>query len=206
MDRSQSKYFHTAAKMDEALIALLNEKDFEYITIKEICQKAGVNRSTFYLHYENTRDLLEETVRYLINQFRSYFPIDTQRITDQFQNTPLEELNYISEQYILPYLSYIRDNRKVLGIALEHSNHFGFDRIYQRLFQHIFHPILDRFRFPEAEQPYVMAFYLNGIHAIIQQWIKNDCEDSIESICNILTKCILGKLQGQDFYSAMERP
>ena len=76
MDRSQSKYFHTAVKMDEALIALLNEKDFEYITIKEICQKAGVNRSTFYLHYENTRDLLDETVRYLIDRFRSYFPME----------------------------------------------------------------------------------------------------------------------------------
>ena len=60
MDRSQSKYFHTAAKMDEALISLLNEKEFEYITVKEICARAGVNRSTFYLHYENTRDLLEE--------------------------------------------------------------------------------------------------------------------------------------------------
>ena len=34
-----------------------------YITVKEICEKAGVNRSTFYLHYENTTDLLQETTR-----------------------------------------------------------------------------------------------------------------------------------------------
>jgi len=54
--------------MDEALICLLEKKDFEYITIKEICQEAGVNRSTFYLHYENTRDLLEETVEYLVKE------------------------------------------------------------------------------------------------------------------------------------------
>lgn len=33
--------------MDEALILLLEDKDFEYITVKEICRKAGVNRSTF---------------------------------------------------------------------------------------------------------------------------------------------------------------
>ena len=85
MDRSQSKYFHTAAKMDAALIALLNEKDFEYITIKEICQKAGVNRSTFYLHYENTRDLLEETMQYLVDQFLSYFSVDMQEISGRFQ-------------------------------------------------------------------------------------------------------------------------
>ena len=47
MDRTRSKYFNTAVKMDEALIALLKEKDFDYITVKEICTQAGVNRSTF---------------------------------------------------------------------------------------------------------------------------------------------------------------
>ena len=50
MTRSESKYFATAAQMDEAFLALLEEKDFAYITVKEICEKAGVNRSTFYMH------------------------------------------------------------------------------------------------------------------------------------------------------------
>ena len=64
MNKSESKYFNTAAKMDDALLSLLEEKDFQYVTVKEICKKARVNRSTFYLHYENTVDLLEETLRY----------------------------------------------------------------------------------------------------------------------------------------------
>ena len=49
MNKNESKYFNTAIKMDEALITLLEKKDFEYITIMEICEMAGVNRSTFYL-------------------------------------------------------------------------------------------------------------------------------------------------------------
>ncbi len=56
MNKNESKYFKTAEKMDKALIEMLEKKDFEYITIKEICEKAAVNRSTFYLHYENTSD------------------------------------------------------------------------------------------------------------------------------------------------------
>ena len=51
MNKNESKYFNTAILFDEALIYLLENKDIEYITIKEICNKAGVNRSTFYLHY-----------------------------------------------------------------------------------------------------------------------------------------------------------
>ena len=38
MNKSESKYFNTANRMDEAMIKLLDRKDFEYITVKEICE------------------------------------------------------------------------------------------------------------------------------------------------------------------------
>lgn len=73
MNKAESKYFHTAARMDEALIALLEKKDLEFITVKEICEKAGVNRSTFYLHYETIADLVNETAEGINERFLSYF-------------------------------------------------------------------------------------------------------------------------------------
>ena len=69
MNKSESKYFNTALLMDEALIRLLEVKDYEYITIKEICEKAGVNRSTFYLHYETVNDLLSECLENIKKRF-----------------------------------------------------------------------------------------------------------------------------------------
>ena len=51
MNRSESRYFATAARMGEAFLTLLAKKDFEYITVKEICEVAGVNRSTFFRVY-----------------------------------------------------------------------------------------------------------------------------------------------------------
>ena len=59
MNKSESKYFNTAVKMDTALMSLLKKKPFEYITVRELCETAGVNRSTFYLHYENMGDFHE---------------------------------------------------------------------------------------------------------------------------------------------------
>ena len=47
MNKNENKYFNTAKKMNDALIRLLETKDYEYITIKEICRIASVNRSTF---------------------------------------------------------------------------------------------------------------------------------------------------------------
>ena len=69
MDKFQSKYFNTAILMDEALLLLLEKKDYQYITVKEICQKAGVNRSTFYLHYETMDDLLKEAIAMINKRF-----------------------------------------------------------------------------------------------------------------------------------------
>ena len=69
LNRSESKYFNTAIRFDKTLLSLLEKKTFEYISISEVCEAAGVNRSTFYLHYENLCDLLEETTRYLIEDF-----------------------------------------------------------------------------------------------------------------------------------------
>ena len=55
--------------MGEAFLTLLAKTDFEYITVKEICEVAGVNRSTFYLHYETMSDLFSESVGRMNEQF-----------------------------------------------------------------------------------------------------------------------------------------
>ena len=107
MNKSESKYFNTAVRFDKALLSLLEKKPFEYITISEICEKAEVNRSTFYLHYENTSDLLEETTAYVLDNFNSYFCVDTESITTKFANCDLEDLKFVNEKYLHPYLSFI---------------------------------------------------------------------------------------------------
>ena len=118
MNKSESKYFNTAARMDEALISLLARKDFAYITVREICETAGVNRSTFYLHYENTGDLLEEAVRYTEERFFGCFPAKQQSIRQKLHTCPPEQLILITPEYLTPYLTFIRDNRLIYCTAL----------------------------------------------------------------------------------------
>lgn len=192
MNKSESKYFNTAKKMDKALISLLEEKTFEYITVSEICKKASVNRSTFYLHYENTVDLLNETARFLINDFISYFNVDRKNITNKFKEASLTELNFISDEYLHPYLSYIKENKRVFTTVLSHADSFGFNEVFQRLYENIFNPILERFDYPLADRKYVMMFYLNGITAVVTEWLKDGCEKTIGEVSQIIYECIFG--------------
>ena len=51
----------------EALITLMEQKDFEKIKISDICDQALINRSTFYAHYEDKYDLLLAMINDLKN-------------------------------------------------------------------------------------------------------------------------------------------
>ena len=106
--------------MDEALLALLETKDLAYITVKEICAQAGVNRSTFYLHYETIADLLEESVEHMNAQFLSYMQQhDPVTFLSRLRDCPLEELYLITPEYLTPYLSYVREHRRLFRTAVE---------------------------------------------------------------------------------------
>lgn len=193
MNKSESKYFNTAVRFNKALLSLLEKKAFEYISISEICEKAGVNRSTFYLHYENTSDLLRETIAYVLDNFSSYFSVDIKSISTKFSNCDLQDLKFVNEKYLYPYLLFIKENQRVFSAVLSQPAAFDSKSIFQRLFDNIFKPILDRFNYPREEQNYVMMFYLNGITAIIIEWLKDDCQKSIEDIAGIIRICIYGK-------------
>ena len=145
MNRSESRYFATAARMDEAFLTLLAKKDFEYITIKEICEVAGVNRSTFYLHYETMSDLLSESVGRMNEQFLASMEKDSDAFSTKLRNCPRDELYLITPDYLTPYLSYIKNNKRLFRTATENAAVLGMDKSYDRMFRHVFTPILDRY-------------------------------------------------------------
>lgn len=190
MNRSESKYFATAVRMDEAFLELLEEKDFAYITVKEICEKAGVNRSTFYLHYETVNELLAESTRYIIDQFIVAMPHDTAEFIAKIQTCPLEELYLITPEYLAPYLNYIKEHRRLFRTTNEQASVLGMDDAYLALNRHVFTPILDRFHVPPSEQKYMMPFYINGLMGIVNEWLKEDCKDSVKHIISVMRICI----------------
>ncbi len=190
MNKSESKYFATAVRMDEAFLTLLEKKDFDYITVKEICEVAGVNRSTFYLHYETMADLLSESVSHMNEQFLAYMKRDSQTFVTKLRDCPLDELYLITPEYLTPYLGYIEQHKRLFRTATENAAVLGMDKSYDRMFCHVFTPILDRYGIPQQDRRYIMAFYIQGLMAIISEWLKNDCADSIGYVVNMIQRCV----------------
>lgn len=189
MNRSESKYYNTACLMDEAFLLILEKKDFEYITVKEVCAKAGVNRSTFYLHYDKLSDLLDESLKFVNKRFLEYFK-DNNTIVEHINECPLEELYLVTPRYLLPYLEFICEYKKLYMAVIKNHALFNLDKTYEKMVKYVCNPILDRFGLLENQKKYVLEFYINGLIAIIVQWLKTDCVEPPEEIISIIQKCM----------------
>ncbi len=184
MNKSESKYFHTASLMDQALLLLLEKKDLEFITVKEICKKAGVNRSTFYLHYENVYELLEEAAERLHQEFLQSFPRSEIRFATK------EEAFLITDEFVLPYLHFVKKNKRVLKVIREKPQLFNVHAAYRTLYETVFYPALEPFNVPEEEKVYVLEYFTQGVVAIIHKWTESDCETDPKEILRIIRQCI----------------
>lgn len=191
MNRSESKYFNTAVRMDEALIELLETQEFSYISVKSICEKAGVNRSTFYLHYENTSDLLAETLQYILDSFTSCFQTDAKSTIEKIQDAPIDKLHFLTEDYLVPYLEYIKKNRRIYQAAFENKA-YETDKKYSGLYTYILEPILGRFGFAEKDRKYVSAFYIRGIIGIVNEWVEDGCKEAVSEMASLIIKVVIG--------------
>lgn len=184
MKNHESKYFYTASLMNDALLILLEKKEYDYITIKDICEKAGVNRSTFYLHYQNIDDLLVETIenaeKKLLAKYDNYqsFKID--------KNTKKEDLFMFTKEYVLPYLDFLKENKRIYILANKKKNLLRVDQTTSKLYTNFLSKVLEKFEVPENERKYIISFFMSGIHAIINTWLKNDCKDSEEFIADLI--------------------
>jgi AcrR family transcriptional regulator len=188
LNKAESKYYNTAVRIDEAFISLLDTKDFDFITVKEICEKAGVNRSTFYLHYETIGDLLRESIEYLNKKCFDSFPAET--VESQMDSCSIEELILIQPKYLVPYLEFIKENKVLFRTAVTKSAVLSGDKTFGHISGTVIAPIMAKFHYAPDEIGYITAFYLNGLISLVMEWVKNDCKEDIPKIIGIIKKVI----------------
>ncbi len=191
MNKYEAKYFYTASLMNEALLKILEEKEYNFINVKEICEKAGVNRSTFYLHYESIDDLLKETIDNINKAFFASFEEKLSKENILKEHT-MDDL--LSEKFLKVYLEYIKKNQRILKLYKLIPHILDANKNYDYLYNKIFKPIMDLYNIPENEQKYYMAFYIEGIMGIIYKWLDNNCDTDIESMIIIIRRAFLKDL------------
>lgn len=134
-------------------------------------------------------------MEHMNRQFLDYMAHDSEAFMAKLHTCPMEELYLLTPEYLTPYLNYIKEHRRLFRTATENAAVLGLNSSYNRMLRHVFTPILERYGVPQQDRAYLMAFYIQGLMAILTEWLKGDCADSIEHILAIIRRCIMLPLE-----------
>ncbi|MBO5967754.1 MAG: TetR/AcrR family transcriptional regulator C-terminal domain-containing protein [Clostridia bacterium] len=182
----QSRNSFTSSLMVEALLLLLEKEEYDSISVKNICEKAGVNRSTFYSYYNTKDDLLVETMKLISKRLLSNFDYDTIILNVDDEN------NYqlIGEIYLVPCLNTIKELRKVYKM-LQHKSHiFKKLNINKELYNILHNKLLSKYNIKNDEKEFAFEYFNYGVLAIIDKWVESNCEEDVSKIANLIIKMI----------------
>lgn len=129
-------------------------------------------------------------MNYIDKRFMNYFNDNSKEFIDKIKYSSLEDLKLIEKKYLTPYLTFIKNNKKIFKASFNNPKGMSTLKKYNHLKNYVLIPILERFNIAKNERNYLIAFYINGIIAIIKEWINTDCKDSISDIEDVIIKCV----------------
>lgn len=152
-------------KIKKIFIQLLQSKEINEISVTEICEKAHLNRSTFYANYLDVYDLADKVAKDLEDDVFALY--QEERQTKYNSNNFLKLFKHIKENQIF-YQTYFKLNKDTNFIITEYDTN------------------LAKSIFKDKYIDYHMEFFRAGLTAIIKKWLKNGCQESPEEIDLIL--------------------
>ncbi len=178
----------THALVRRAFTDLLKEKPIQRITVREVCQRAGINRSTFYAHYTDLYDLLHQMEEDMLADFQQALA----PILDHGPEPP-SFLQVITEIY-----RCLKRKRRCLhhpfggiwGQGLRYAAAFpGVGKLSGSLFQ----PSVGSY---SRQLEYFYAFVSSGHIGLLQKWLEEGMTTSVEEMAKMAQSIML---HGMDF-------
>ncbi len=149
------------------------------ITVREICERTGIHRSTFYAHYQDVYDLVEKVEKNMSRQLTETF------FRKLDEKAPAREC-------FAEIFRFIREHREFYLYYLAESRQFGvlqltWDVIRERAEGANASPA--RFGAEnQAEMEYHGVFFLVGMSAVVRMWLKNGCREEPEALYDIIRR------------------
>ena len=172
----------TKKLLTQALTQLLQEKQINEITVKELTDLADMNRGTFYLYYKDMFDMLE---RIEDGMFEALDAI-----------VSLHEHDDVSQQtkpILLDLFRFIQDNQEMCRVLLSPHGDMNF---LHRLNEVVREKCLKawpniRKEKGEADFDYHYSFVVFGCAGIIRAWVNRNCSESAEKMAEMAYGMIL---------------
>lgn len=166
----------TKRMLKEALIEMLKEKDIYHVSIRELCDNADINRTTFYKYYGSQFDLLTDMENDLLEFIA--------KTVKSYEEEPEKIVSYTCK--------YLEENIEFARLIINNNVDPDFA---QKVFSmdSIKDSALKKFRGlkNEAELEYIYAFLTYGAFRMICIWLNKEKRETPEEIAKLLNQMLL---------------
>ena len=159
----------TVHRIESAFLEFLKNQDISKIKVTAICDRAGINRGTFYANFLDVYDLADKLHTRLIQEVNDLFESDI-----QLQNTNTDFIKLFEHMF-----EHIRKNQELYHLYFK----LGYDDI-DNLKMYAFYQFAHNFK--EQNLHYHVTFFKSGFNAIIKTWLNNGCKETPQEMRDIL--------------------
>ncbi|MGN0665592.1 MAG: TetR/AcrR family transcriptional regulator [Huintestinicola sp.] len=164
----------TKRLLQESLIRLMDQKPLEKISVTELCDEAGINRTTFYRHYYTPHDVLMDMEIDFNNRF-----------IDSFNPANAKDISTYTEEL----LTYLYDNADLLKIFIKNNSADDLIHLLNDMFE----------KFLEAKSRFsvisdvddenlrlISSYVTGGGYFMLQRWLVEDIHKSPKEIAELI--------------------
>ncbi len=173
-----------------ALIALIEERGLDAITVNDLCERADLNRGTFYNHFHDKENLLTA----LENEVLAEVAL----LQARMQNVTLGDMLAFRVAgrpvpVLVDLFEYLREESDFLRAVLGSGGDVRFgprlrEAVCENLVQNILH---EKYRTnPTPFVNYYVAFYAAAYLGIIAQWVESGCLETPEEMARIAMRLL----------------
>lgn len=158
----------TKTMITEAMTSLLKEKPIQEITVKELCERADINRGTFYLHYHDIYDLLEQIENNILLYLEKLFQ---ENAVVDYETEKTGQNSFISSLFV-----FFEKNRQLCSILLgEYGDSNFVSKVIEIGREKSVREYLELYPSATEEQANIFfVFIANGFLGLLRYGLQND--------------------------------
>ena len=178
-EREDKRIRRTKKLLRQALTRLMQQKDFQSITVTDVVREADINRGTFYAHYRDVYDLREKIESEMIADFRGM--IDDIHLNGGGSLHPV----------LMRAVDYLEENREIVRALVRGTGVEGFGRKMITVLEECH---LEMRPFRSVEDAYAARFLATGIVGMMEKWITEPQPIPKNEIVELINRVLTGNL------------
>lgn len=169
MTDTNQRIILTKRMLKEGLLRLLETKQLDKINVTELCRESGINRATFYRHYEVPRDILNEMQM------------------DFFEDV-MKSFHYpLSKNDIVSFFTNLYDHSEQVKLFIKYNTEMDWSRIFNHLYDRLpGHDSLKDYQNRDQDSTKLLMTYISGgAYFMMRQWLMEDIPKTPAEVADI---------------------